>query len=189
MNIFDKIADFFLAIADFFVMIGKGIWSGLKAIGIAIFKVVYFVVGILIKYFPIYLPVLILGVYMILWISGTMLKLDSTIYGLWDFVEYEYELTVGLAEWLTTTEHNFFSAITLGLVQVVLIAVVAVLETIIVYVLFFGVGSIIIMAIQFVLWMIFLIGIPVAAPIYLFIMIKNSCKYNIWFYIVSFVLT
>jgi hypothetical protein len=45
------------------------------------------------------------------------------------------------------------------------------------------------MAIQFVLWMIFLIGIPVAAPIYSFIMIKNSCKYNIWFYILSFVLT
>ena len=200
MNIFDKIADFFLAIADFFVMIGrgivtgivsffKGIWWALKAIGIAIFKAVCFIVGILIKYFPIYLPVLILGVYMILWISGTMLKLDSTIYGLWDFFEYEYELTVGLANWLTSTEHNFFSAITLGLVQVVLIAVVAVLETIIVYVLFFGVGSIIIMAIQFVLWMIFLIGLPVAATIYSAIMIKNSCRYDSWFYILSFVLT
>jgi hypothetical protein len=174
----DKIVDFF-----------KGIWWVIKTIGIAIFKVICFVVGLLIKYFPIYLPVLILAGYVILWLTGTMLKLDSTIYGLWDFIGYEYELTVGLAHWLTSTEHNFFSAITLGLVQVVLIAVVAVLETIIVYVLFFGVGSIIIMAIQFVLWMIFLIGIPVAAPIYSFIMIKNSCKYNIWFYILSFVLT
>ena len=193
----DAIINFFLAIADFFVMIGKGIvigivsffkgiWWVLKTIGIAIFKVVVYVLGLLVSYFPVYFPVLIIGGYVLMWVTGAMYKLDTEIHGLWDFFHYDYELTGGLVGWLENTEHNFFSAITLGLVQVALIAVTAVLETLIVYVIFFGVGSIIIMAIQFILWMAFLFALPAAAVVFDGIMLKNSRTSNLWFHILMF---
>lgn len=201
MRILEFFAGIFAAIGSFFVMIGKGIlfgilavfkgiWWVLKTTGILIYRVVAYVVGLIVRYFFVYLPALIMVIYALLLIFNVIQNLDTEIHGLWDYVSYGYNLTNALANWLTSVEHNFFTAITLGLFQVILIAVVAVLETLIIYVLFFGVGSLIWMGIQFILWMVFLVVLPAAAVVYsISNLIKNSKRYNSWFYILVTLIT
>lgn len=212
MNVLEFIAGIFKAIGSFFAMIGKGIvngvvavfkgiwwliktvakavWSFIVMVAKLIYRVVAYLVGLAIRYFFVYLPALIMLIYALLLIFNVIQNMDSEIHPIWDYFSYEYFFTTTFSGWLTSTEHNFFSAITLGLFQVILIAVAAVLETIIIYVCFFGVGSLVWMLIQFVLWMVFLFVLPAGAIIYsIVMMIKHAEKYNLWFYILVILIT
>ena len=75
------------------------------------------------------LPTLIMIAYLILLVTGVMDKItfsssgfDGTLFG------YNFELSGLMADWLENTDHGFFSAITLGLIQIILIVVGFVLD-------------------------------------------------------------
>ena len=157
------------AIGEFFAAIGRGI---------------LYLLGLLVRYFYVYFPALILFGFVMLWFSGAMQNMDFTIYGVWDLVEYEFNITVAAANWLVTFEHNFFTAITLGVIQVALVVLAAIFDFIFIYVIFFGVGSLIMIVIQLVLWLTFLFVVPVGAAVYsVIITLKTSERHNCWFYI------
>ena len=212
MKIFKVIANIFKAIGAFFVMIGRGIVGGIVAaakgvwwliktvakaiwwfivlVAKVIYRVIAYIVGLIIRYFPVYLPALVMVIYVILLMFNVIQSMDSEIHPIFDYFTYEYFFTVKFACWLTSTEHNFITAITLGLFQVILIVIAAILETILVYVCLFGIGSLVWMIIQFVLWMIFLFVLPVGAIIYsIVMMVKFARKYNSWFYILVILIT
>ena len=201
MKFLNVIVDIFKAIGSFFVMIGKGIvkgvvvvfkaiWWFIVLIAKVIYKVIAYLVGLAVRYFFVYLPALIMIIYALLLIFNVIQNMDTEIHGLWDYFNYEYFFTNEAVSWLTGTEHNFFTAITLGLLQVILIVFTAIFDTLIIYVCFFGIGSFIWMLIQFILWMVFLIVIPVGAVVYsIVMMIKFAEKYNLWFYILVILTT
>ena len=201
MKFLNVIVEIFKTIGSFFVMIGKGIVKGIVAVFKAIwwfivliakviYKVIAYLVGLAVRYFFVYLPALIMIIYALLLIFNVIQNMDTEIHGLWDYFNYEYFFTNEAVSWLTGTEHNFFTAITLGLFQVILIVFTAIFDTLIIYVCFFGIGSFIWMLIQFVLWMVFLIIIPVGAVVYsIVMMIKFAEKYNLWFYILVILTT
>lgn len=206
MKVLEFIANIFKAIGYFFVMIGKGIVTGVVAaakgvwwlittvakaiwwfivlIAKVIYRVIAYLVGLAIRYFFVYLPALIMIIYALLLMFNVIQSMDSEIHGLWDYFDYGYLFTTKSVSWLTGTEHNFITAITLGVIQIALIVVAAIFDTLIIYVCFFGVGSLVWMLIQFILWMAFLIVIPVGSVIYsIVMMIKHAEKYNLWFYL------
>ena len=70
--------------------------------------------------------------YVILLVTGVMDQItfssasfNGTLFG------YDFEVSGAMADWLENTEHGFFSAITLGLVQIILIVVGFVLDLVI----------------------------------------------------------
>lgn len=78
------------------------------------------------------LPTLIMITYLILLVTGVMDKItfSSSNFNLTLF-SYDFELSGLMASWLENTDHGFFSAITLGLIQVVLIVIGFVLDLVI----------------------------------------------------------
>ena len=78
------------------------------------------------------LPTLLMITYLILLVTGVMDQItfssssfSGTLFG------YDFELSGLMANWLENTDHGFFSAITLGIIQVVLILVGFILDLII----------------------------------------------------------
>lgn len=78
------------------------------------------------------LPALVMITYLILLVTGVMDQItfsssnfSGTLFG------YDFEVSGAMANWLENTEHGFFSAITLGLIQVILIVVGFVLDLVI----------------------------------------------------------
>ena len=185
------------AIGSFFVLIGKGIgyffygiWCVIKTIAVSIAKAVAYVVMLAVRYFLVYLPVLVIGVYVILWVTGAMLELDWGIYGIWEIWDYEWGLTVTAVEWMENAEYSFFTALPLGLFHVLLVVLFALIDFLVIYIIVFGFGSLIIMAIQFVIYMGILFVLPAGAVVYSFMMLKNnSDSYNSWFHILCLILT
>lgn len=118
------------------------------------------------EYFIALLPIFVAVVYPILWFTGTFDKLDGRVYMLFDFIHYDWFFVHLGVDWLLSIEHTFFTAITLGLIQILFIAIAAVLETLIVYVLFFGIGSLIFFVLQLVFWLALLLVLPAGCVVY-----------------------
>ena len=151
MKFFKFIGAVFTDIGEFFLMIGNGIVNGIVAaakgvwwlittvakaiwwfivlVAKIIYRVIAYIVGLIVRYFFVYLPALIMVIYALLLIFNVIQSLDTEIHGLWDYFTYEYFFTTTFASWLTNTEHNFFSAITLGLFQVVSTMAVTAIKT------------------------------------------------------------
>ena len=77
-------------------------------------------------------PTLVMITYVVLLVTGVMDKItfssssfDGTLFG------YNFELSGLMSNWLENTDHGFFSAITLGLIQIVLIVIGFVLDVVI----------------------------------------------------------
>lgn len=78
------------------------------------------------------LPMLVMITYLILLVTGVMdqITFSSSSFNLTLF-GYDFELSGLMSNWLENTDHGFFSAITLGLIQVILIVIGFVLDLVI----------------------------------------------------------
>ena len=122
-----KNINIFNAIGGFFKKLGKNIKNGIKSMvngildvceGLSLWDILLGIV-----------PALVMITYVILLVTGVMDKItfsssnfDGTLFG------YNFELSGLMANWLENTDHGFFSAITLGLIQIILIVVGFVLD-------------------------------------------------------------
>lgn len=118
------------------------------------------------EYFFSIIPLLLAAVYPILWGTRLLVDFDAEIYLLFQIIDYDWFFVHLGVDWLLSIEHTFLTAITLGLIQIVFIAVAAVLETLIVYFLFFGVGSFIFALIQLIFWLAVLLVLPAALVVW-----------------------
>ncbi|MBO5335454.1 MAG: hypothetical protein J6A87_05690 [Clostridia bacterium] len=112
------------------------------------------------------IPVAVMGLYALGWLTGFLQSWKWGADPLWEYFPYKYNVTVWGVNWLTNFEHGFLSAITLGIIQIAFIVVAAIFETLLVYVLFFGIGSILWFIIAFVFYIIVLFVVPLAAIAY-----------------------
>lgn len=147
---------------------------------------------LIIKYFVVYLPVLVMAVYIILWGTGKMTELDFSIKPLWDYFDYNYEITTRAASWLKETSANVESifTLTLILIQALIVAVAAIFETFVIYFLFFGIATIIWIAIVFSFMVLFLFLIPAGAVVYSIVIGKKFAEHeDAWFHITVIILT
>ena len=190
------------AIGIFFATIFKGIAYGIywffKAIVIGICAVAKFlwwlictIVMLAIKYFFVYLPVLVIGGFVIFWIfnpEGPDVDIELPMSLLLNEWNYDFNLTNAAVEWMENTEENILFLI-IVLIKLALVIVSAVAEFIFVYILFGLVGSIIVAAISFVVVVIIWLVLPAAGAVYSCIMLKNSEYHNRWFYLLCAVLT
>lgn len=178
------------AIGSFFVAIFKGIWYGICAFFQGLWWLICLIVRWLIQYFIIYIPVLIMGGFAIFWICNPDYSDPGALitFNLLEEWGYEWNLTNMCAEWLVNTEANILLLI-IGAVKLVILVVTAVLETVIVYLIFGLIGTFISAIIYFVINIIIWFILPAAAVVYSVIMLKNSDSYNRWFYILCSLLT
>jgi len=98
---------------------------------------------------------------------------DGTLFG------YDFELSGFMTDWFEGTDHGFFSAITLGLVQIILIVLTWIVD-LIVQVLFF-ILAMLWALIQLVLQIVLMYVLPAAVPIYLLIKIILGDRRSITF--------
>ena len=141
------------------------------------------------EYFFALLPMFISIVYPILWATGAFENFEGEIYLLFQLIEYDWFFVPLTAGWLTSFPHSFFTAITIGLVQVILVVIAAVLETLIVYVLFFGIGSIIFALIQLVFWLALLVALPIACVVYAIALLRRQYAGMGWLHIMVLIVT
>lgn len=113
------------------------------------------------------LPVLVMIGYVIIAATGVMKNLhlvvgfDATLFG------YHFEISSFALDWFEHTDHNFFTAISLGLLQIVFIAVGFVLDLVL-HLIFF-ILAVIWLLIRTVLAFGFYYVFPVAIPVWLLI--------------------
>lgn len=164
-NIIKSIKGFFINVGGWFKGIGKGLKSGFRSTVDGTLNVMEdltvgdIVLGIL--------PVLIMVTYLILLVTGVMdqitfsFNFNGTLFG------YNFELSGMFADWLESTDHGFFSAITLGLIQVILIVIGFVLDLVIH--LLFLISALLWVLIIFIFSMCFYYVFPVAISVWLIV--------------------
>jgi len=164
-NLFKSIRGWFCSIGSFFKSLGKSLKRGVRNIADGVLDVFGdltvgdIVLGIL--------PVLVMVTYLILLLTGVMDQItfssnfNGTLFG------YDFELSGLFADWLENTDHGFFSAITLGLIQVILIVIGFVLDLVIH--LLFLVLALVWVLIIFIFSMCFYYVFPVAIAIWLIV--------------------
>ena len=171
------------AIGAFFAAIFRGIWFA-----------ICWIARMIVQYFIVYLPVLIMGGFAIFWIltpDGPQIE-GITTFDV--FNTYNYKFTVMCAEWLINNPEpvgliTLLLIIVFFLFKLVLLIVVALLETAFVYVLFGLVGSFVLIVLQLVLVVVIFFVLPGAAVVYSGIFIKYSDYLDRWFYILCALLT
>ncbi len=109
------------------------------------------------------IPAAVMGLYVLGWATGFFQSWEWEIKPLWDYIHYNYNVTTWSVDWMTNFDHNFLTAITIGLFQIALIIVAAIFETIFVYVIFFGVGTLIWVILMLLFYALILFGIPLLA--------------------------
>lgn len=113
------------------------------------------------------LPTLIMIVYVILLFSGVMSKIKIPVNFTGTLFGYHFELSNSALHWLENTHHEFFSAITLGFLQIILIVLGFILDLIIHLV--FLILSILWVIITLILSFGLIYAIPIIIPIFLLI--------------------
>ena len=190
MNVFE-------AIGAFFVLIGKGIgyffygiWWVLKTTVVTIAKVIAYLVMLAIRYFLVYLPVLVVAGMAIWWIFNpegpnvdVFIPLEAVANG-----NYDFELTALVWEWLENTDRNILYLI-IVIIKFALVIISAILEIIFVYILFGLFGSLVVVAITFILLIVVFLILPAASAVYSIIAIRYAERHNAWFYILCTLLT
>ena len=189
---------FFEAIGNFFSMIWRGIlaffcgiWWVIKTVAVAIFNAIVYLIGLMVRYFFVYLPVVIMAGFAIFWIlnpegpeAECILPMDLLL-NKWG---YNFNITLAAVEWMENTEVNILFLI-IFLFKIVVIVVAAIFEFIVIYLIFGLVGSLIAFVIYFILMIAIFFVLPAAAVVYSGFMIKNSDSYNRWFYFLCTILT
>ena len=178
------------AIGEFFATVFKAIWSGICAFFGFIWSIICTIVAWVVEYFFVYLPVLVIGGFAIFWICNPEYSDPGALitFNLLEDWGYEWNLTNMAAEWLVNTEPNILLLI-IGAFKLVVLVVTAVLETVIVYLIFGFIGTIISAVIYFVVNIMIWFILPAAGAVYSCIMLKNSQYHNRWFYLLCSVLT
>lgn len=167
------------AIGNFF----KAIWYG-----------ICWLVGAAIRYFLVYLPVLVMAGFAIFWVFHP----DGFDFDPWlpgEIIEtYNYKLTVMSANWLVDNAEvvglvSFVLIHVFFIIKLAILIVAAIFETIVVYILYALLLSFVLIIIYFVLLIAVFLVLPAAAVVYSGILIKYSDGYNRWFYILCLLLT
>lgn len=110
------------------------------------------------------LSAIVMGIgalYVVLELTGLIYKMSFAVGDMMLTEFYHFNLTRLAVSWLKAVDHGFFSAITLGLIQIVLIVIGAICDVAIYIVLFLV--SIAIMIVLIVLQLIYLMALPVIA--------------------------
>ena len=144
MAVLEAIGAFFMAIIRGIGWFFYAIWVGIKTVAITIVRVIIYLIGLMIRYFIIYAPVLVMAGFAIFWIlnpEGPNESAYATFEHL-DDVGYNFNLTVLAAEWIMKSETNIFLLIVVP-IKMVITVVVAILETILVYGVFGIIGTLI----------------------------------------------
>ncbi len=190
MRVLDAIGKFFVLILKGILWFFYGIWWVIKTIAVTIFKVIVFVLRLMVRYFFVYLPVLIMAGFAIYWILNPEGPDSSALitFSLLEDWGYEWNLTVMAAEWLQNTPTNILFLIII-LLKVVVVVIAAVLEFVFVYLIFGLIGTIISAVLYLIINIVIYFVFPAAAVVYACFMIKNSESYNRWFYILCTLLT
>lgn len=165
INFLKPIKNLFVSIGSFFKSLVTGVKTG---VGNSIEGVVDIAGDLTIGDIVLgIIPSLVMVAYLILLVTGVMDQItfssnfSGTLFG------YDFELSGMFADWLEDTEHGFFSAITLGLIQVILIVIGFVLD-LVVHLLFL-VLALLWMLFIFIFSMCFYYVFPVAISIWLII--------------------
>ena len=106
---------------------------------------------------------LVAGLYVVLELTGLIYKMTFSVGDLMLAEFYHFNLTRLFVSWLKAVDHTFLTAITLGLVQIILIALGAICDVVIYIVLFLV--SILIMIVLILAQLIYVFALPVAACI------------------------
>ncbi|MBE5765382.1 MAG: hypothetical protein E7339_07320 [Clostridiales bacterium] len=141
------------------------------------------------KVFFILLPGFIMVAFCLCWLFGVIALFDWEVDFLWSECEYGYNFTAWAARWLKNYDHGFFSAITVGLIQIILIVFAAIFDTLVIYVLFYGVGTIIYALLQLVLMLGILFALPLGCFIWSIINLRRSDSEYSWVCVLSLILT
>ena len=171
------------AIGAFFAAIFKGIWYA-----------ICWIAAMAVRYFMVYLPVLVIGGFALFWILNPDGPSIEGIHTMDIMNTYNYKFTVMCAEWLTENPEPK-GLITLALIlafilfKLVLLVAVALIETAFVYILYGLVLSFVLIILQLILTVVVFFVLPGAAVIYSGIFIRYSEYEDRWFYILCTLLT
>ena len=182
------------AIGSFFAAIFKGIVFGICAFFKGIWMVICWIATMAVKYFLVYLPVLIMAGFAIFWICNPEGPDTNPFLPINTLNGYDWKLTVLCADWLVTNDspQGLITLLLIGvfiLFKLALLIVVAVLETFFVYLIYGFIFTFIIIIVTFILLIAVFFVLPAAAVVYSGIFIKNSDYYDRWFYILCLLLT
>lgn len=140
------------------------------------------------KVFLILLPSIIMLIFCLCWVFGVIGLFDWEVKFLWSELKYSYNFTAWIARGLKSFDHNFFTAITIGLLQVILIVVAAIFDTLVIYVIFFGLGTIVYAIIQLIAMLGILFLLPLVCLIWSIRLLKNSDSEYSWVCLLSLIL-
>ena len=140
------------------------------------------------KVFLILLPSIIMLIFCLCWVFGVIGLFDWEVKFLWSELKYSYNFTAWIARGLKSFDHNFFTAITIGLLQIILIVVAAIFDTLVVYVIFFGLGTIVYAIIQLIAMLGILFLLPLVCLIWSIRLLKNSESEYSWVCLLSLIL-
>ena len=176
------------AIGAFFATIFKGIVFGICAFFKGIWMVICWIATMAVRYFFVYLPVLVMLGFALFWIFNPDGPDTNPFIPINTLNGYDWKLTVLCAEWFVTNPEitGLISLILIGafvIFKLALVIVVAVLETFFVYIIYGFIFTFIIKIITFVLLIVIFFVLPAGAFVYSGIIIKNSDYYDRWFYI------
>ena len=182
------------AIGTFFATIFKGIVFGICAFFKGIWMVICWIATMAVRYFFVYLPVLVMLGFALFWIFNPNGPDTDPFLPINTLNGYDWKLTVLCAEWLVTNSSpvGLITLLLTGifiLFKLALVIVVAVLETFFVYLIYGFIFTFLIIIITFVLMIVIFFILPAAAVVYSGIIIKNSDYYDRWFYILCTLLT
>ena len=134
------------------------------------------------------LPSFIMLIFCLCWVFGVIGLFDWEVKFLWSELKYSYNFTAWIARGLKNFDHNFFTAITIGLLQVILIVVAAIFDTLVIYVIFFGLGTIVYAIIQLIAMLGILFLLPLVCLIWSIRLLKNSDSEYSWVCLLSLIL-
>ena len=140
------------------------------------------------KVFLILLPSIIMLIFCLCWVFGIIGLFDWEVKFLWSELDYGYNFTAWAARGLKNFDHNFFTAITVGLLQIILIVFAAIFDTLVIYVIFFGLGTIVYAIIQLIAMLGILFLLPLVCLIWSIRLLKHSDSEYSWVCLLSLIL-
>lgn len=182
------------AIGDFFATIFKAIIYGICAFFKGIWAVICWIAIMAVKYFLVYLPVLVMLGFAIFWILNSDGPDIDAFVTMNTLNGYDFKLTVLCVDWFLTNPEpiGLITLILIGafiIFKLALVVIVAILEAIFVYLIYGLILTMLLIAIYFILMIAVFFVLPAAAVVYSAIFIKNSDYYDRWFYILCTILT
>lgn len=120
------------------------------------------------------IPIIVMVVYLVLLFTKVIYEIGWDVKGEFTIFGYSMELTGLAVDWFESTKHGFFSAITIGLLQLILILISVILD-IVVHIIMF-VLCLVFIILQVIVQLLLGYGIPVLVPIYYIIMLIKTDK-------------